>query len=284
MRKRVVVSVITTLAVLAAVGVYLGLHVLGKGVPLHVASACTVRGDKQLTLGPDQMANAATIAAIGIRRGLPQQAIVVALAAGMQESKLKNLDGGDRDSIGLFQQRPSQGWGTAAQIADPRYATNEFYNGLLKVRGWQQMRVTDAAQAVQRSGHPEAYEKWTDQAEELATAFLGQAGAAVTCTLVGQPALHGTAAATSLFADMRADWGDVRTAAADGFLGVALSVGEDRVGWQYAHWLVAHAQEQGVKRVRFGDQEWTARGGTWTRVTPSDPRTAGERVVAEVYS
>ncbi|HEX6501432.1 MAG TPA: hypothetical protein VF054_20730 [Micromonosporaceae bacterium] len=274
----------TALAVLAAVGVYVGLHVLRNGVPLKMTSACTVRADKQVTLGPDQMANAATIAAIGIRRGLPERAVVVALAAGLQESKLKNLDGGDRDSIGLFQQRPSQGWGTAAQIADPRYATNEFYNGLLKVPGWQQMRVTDAAQAVQRSAHPEAYQKWVDQAEALATAFLGQAGAAVTCTLVGQPPVHGAAAATSLFADMRADWGDVQTVAAQGLLGVALSVGEDRVGWQYAHWLVAHAQEQGIKRVRFGDREWTARGGAWTRVTPSDPRAAGERVVAEVYS
>src|SRR5262245_58022519 len=84
------------------------------------ASPGTDIGD--VSLDPDQMANAATIAAVGVRRGLPLRAVQVALAAAMQESKLTNLPGGDRDSIGLFQQRPSQGWGTEQQLADPRYA------------------------------------------------------------------------------------------------------------------------------------------------------------------
>src|SRR6188768_4086943 len=113
------------------------------------------------------MANAATIAAVGLTKKVPDRAIVVALATSLQESKLENLSGGDRDSIGLFQQRPSQGWGKPEQISDPRYAATKFYNALLKVKNWQGMRVTEAAQRVQRSAFPEAYEKWADDAQVL---------------------------------------------------------------------------------------------------------------------
>jgi len=90
-----------------------------------------------------------------------------ALATAMQESRLRNLGYGDRDSLGLFQQRPSQGWGSAQQIRDPVYASQQFYQHLLKVNGWQQMTVTQAAQAVQHSGLPDAYAQW----ENLATAL-----------------------------------------------------------------------------------------------------------------
>ena len=114
------------------------------------------------------MANAATIAAVGLRRKLPDQAVVVALATALQESKLENLDGGDRDSVGLFQQRPSQGWGAPDQLQDPRYASTKFYNALLKIKNWQELRVTEAAQRVQRSAFPEAYDKWADEALVLA--------------------------------------------------------------------------------------------------------------------
>ena len=93
-----------------------------------------------------------------MRRGLPARAASIALATAYQESKLRNLDHGDRDSLGLFQQRPSQGWGTAEQLQDPYYAVNAFYDALVKVDGYQAMRITEAAQKVQRSGFPEAYE------------------------------------------------------------------------------------------------------------------------------
>ena len=109
------------------------------------------------------MANAATIAAVGIRRQLPDRAIVVALATALQESKLENLAGGDRDSVGLFQQRPSQGWGTPEQIRDPRYAAEPVLHRAAEGQGWEEMRVTEAAQRVQRSAFPEAYEKWADE-------------------------------------------------------------------------------------------------------------------------
>src|SRR5215468_6819688 len=106
---------------------------------------------------PDQIANAATIIAVGKQLAVPEPGWVVAIAATLQESGLRNLPYGDRDSLGLFQQRPSQGWGTPAQILDPTYTATQFYRHLLAVSGWQQMSVNDAVQAVQRSGYPDAY-------------------------------------------------------------------------------------------------------------------------------
>ncbi|SDM99000.1 Peptidase family M23 [Lentzea albidocapillata subsp. violacea] len=106
---------------------------------------------------PDQMANAATIVAVGKQMIVPTRGWVIAIATAMQESGLRNLDYGDRDSLGLFQQRPSQGWGTPAQIMNPTYSATQFYQHLLAVPGWQAMSLTNAAQTVQRSGFPDAY-------------------------------------------------------------------------------------------------------------------------------
>ncbi len=158
------------------------------------------------------MANAATIAAIGVRRKMPERAVVVALATAFQESKLENLAGGDRDSIGLFQQRPSQGWGTPEQIRDPRYAANRFYAALKKVPDWEQMRVTVAAQAVQRSAFPEAYEQWADDSAVLTRALLGNATGAVACTVARDPVIRGAAAAAALTTGLKLDWGRLETA------------------------------------------------------------------------
>src|SRR5688572_22207758 len=203
------------------------------------------------------MANAATIAAVGIRRGIPRRGVVIALATAFQESKLENLPGGDRDSIGLFQQRPSQGWGRPEQIADPRYAATKFYNALLKVRGWETMRVTDAAQRVQRSAYPEAYEKWADDSEVLAAALVGRVTQAVRCTPRGEPTARGSSAAEALTAGLRLDWGNIRTQSHTEAPGLVVTAVSAKSGWQYAHWLVAHSGEKAVKRVRFGTLEWT---------------------------
>ncbi|GAB3158986.1 hypothetical protein GCM10027290_63200 [Micromonospora sonneratiae] len=228
------------------------------------------------------MAHAATIAAIGVRRKMPERAVVVALATAFQESKLENLTGGDRDSVGLFQQRPSQGWGTPEQIRDPRYAANRFYAALKKVRGWEQMRVTDAAQAVQRSAYPEAYEKWADESEVLTRALLGNATSAVACTVGQQPAMRGNAAATALTDGLKLDWGRLEFTSPADLTGLAVQAADPRTGWRYAHWLVSHASDHGVKRVRFGDQEWTAKNGEWTRVTGEV--TIPGVVIAEVFA
>ncbi|MFD3563502.1 C40 family peptidase [Streptomyces sp. NPDC058686] len=124
-----------------------------------------------LDLPAEQIPNAQTIVATGISLDVPEKGQIIAIATAMQESRLRNLNSGDRDSLGLFQQRPSQGWGTAQQIRDPVYASERFYKALLKVDGWQQMKVTQAAQAVQKSGYPDAYAQWEDLATALQKAI-----------------------------------------------------------------------------------------------------------------
>ncbi|MFD4994659.1 C40 family peptidase [Streptomyces buecherae] len=124
-----------------------------------------------LDVPKEQIPNAHVIVATGISLDIPHRGQVVALATAMQESRLRNLAYGDRDSLGLFQQRPSQGWGTAEQIRDPLYASERFYKALLQVRGWQQLTVAQAAQAVQKSGYPDAYAQWEPLASALQKAI-----------------------------------------------------------------------------------------------------------------
>jgi cell wall-associated NlpC family hydrolase len=120
-----------------------------------------------LDLPAEQIPNAKAIIVTGISLQVPARGQTIALATALQESRLRNLPSGDRDSVGLFQQRPSQGWGTAQQLLDPVYASTKFYTALIAVPGWQQLTVAQAAQAVQKSALPDAYAQW----EPLATAL-----------------------------------------------------------------------------------------------------------------
>ena len=155
-------------------------------------SSAAAGGGASAAAGPvgrwnaEQVANAAVIVAVGRRLQVPARGQVIAVATAMQESSLTNLPGGDRDSVGLFQQRPSQGWGTPTQLQDRQYAATEFYTKLLAVPGWQTMTVTAAAQAVQISAYPDAYAKWEAEAVQLVAAVAG--------TTIGCPPV-GTAAA-----------------------------------------------------------------------------------------
>jgi len=115
--------------------------------------------------------------------GVPPRGWLIAVATAMQESMLKNLDFGDGDSLGLFQQRPSAGWGTPAEVTNPQYASRKFYEGLLQVPGWPNLRLTEAAQRVQASAFPDAYQKWESDAQLLVSRV---AGAAVTPTTLQQ--------------------------------------------------------------------------------------------------
>ncbi|MGX6605096.1 hypothetical protein ACWKSP_23620 [Micromonosporaceae bacterium Da 78-11] len=284
MRKAPVV-VVALLALVGALGVFVAVNSFSGGIKLpQLGPECTVRADGEVTLDPVQMANAATISAVGIRRGLPEQAVVIALATALQESKLENLDDGDRDSVGLFQQRPSQGWGTPEKIKDPRYSADRFYTALKKVKGWQKMRVTDAAQKVQRSAYPNAYEKWADESAVLARALTGRATGAVACTVSGAPVLRGAAAAAALMQGLKLDWGkglDKKAAAAQ-TAGLTVAVKDASTGWRYAHWLVSHASDTGLERVRFADLEWRAPDGTWEPVTADGGADEG-KVIAQVF-
>ncbi len=138
-------------------------------------------GGAAIPLDTGQAGIAATIAGIAARHRLPQRAVTVALAAALQESQLQNLDYGDRDSVGVFQQRPSQGWGTTAEIEDPVYATTRFFAALVKVPGYTTMPVGQAAQDVQHSADGSAYEQWAGIATQLTGYFTGTWPAGVSC-------------------------------------------------------------------------------------------------------
>jgi len=132
------------------------------------------QGDQsRITLNDEQTANVKAIIAATKKAGLPERAAVISIATSLQESKLENLghlgDMNDHDSLGLFQQRPSSGWGTPEQITDPAYSTTAFLKGLKQVDGWQDMPLTDAAQTVQVSAYPDAYAQWEQQATDLVT-------------------------------------------------------------------------------------------------------------------
>jgi len=154
----------------------------GSSAPaLAVTTVSAVTPAAGAPLTDEMAANVRLIIQTGRRLGVPDRGIVVALAAAMQESGLRNLSYGDRDSVGMFQQRPSTGWGTPAQLQNPTYATELFFGGphnpkvgrtrgLLDIRGWQSMTIAQAAQAVQISAYPDAYAKW----ESSAWAWLAQ--------------------------------------------------------------------------------------------------------------
>ncbi|HUZ24166.1 MAG TPA: NlpC/P60 family protein [Streptosporangiaceae bacterium] len=165
-------GVLTAAVMLIAVGAGLTGPTAGACAPAVPVGSAAASG---VSLGAGQLANARIIYAVGAGRGLPLRAEVVAIATAMQESGLRDLPYGSADSLGLFQQRPSQGWGTVAQIMDPVTAARAFYDRLIQVRGWQALPVTAAAQAVQRSGFPGAYAQWQPVATRLAASFADTA-------------------------------------------------------------------------------------------------------------
>lgn len=221
-----------------------------------------------------QLQNASTINAVGMSRGLPQRARIIALATAYQESALRNLPSGDRDSLGLFQQRPSQGWGTKAQIMDPVYAAGKFYDALAELKGWQQMSLTKAAQAVQYSGFPDAYAKWEGQAFTLARALGGSTELELTCISGAQAptadapvrkAVAGASAASAalkaVLSAAQAELGGLRVVSANGSTAVLTAtvagVSTTQAGRALAAWAVAHGTGFGVTGVSVGPQQWT---------------------------
>ena len=137
------------------------------------------------SITPAQAQNATIIAAVALRKGMLDHAVTVALATSLQETQLRNLPYGDLDSVGLFQQRPSQGWGTRAQIMVPNYAASAFYDHLAQVAGWQTMAVTEVAQSIQQSATPDAYATWETEARSLARVLTGEVSAGLSCHLDG---------------------------------------------------------------------------------------------------
>ncbi|MER5863962.1 hypothetical protein [Kitasatospora sp. NPDC002040] len=263
---RLVLIGLTVLGVIAGAVVWFNRDTLIP--PPEGCTVVTATGKGNLELA--QAANAATITAVALSRGLPERAVTIALATAMQESKIHNLDGGDRDSVGLFQQRPSQGWGTVEQIKDPVYATNKFLDGLVKVPGYARLPLTDAAQEVQRSGFPQAYAKHETNATLLASALTGREPGALSCVV------HDLAATTAAANEggqqpgaadrARREFGKLVTttsapsAAKDTRPVLALTpqpgAAQRQTGWALAQWAVAQAGDLGIGQVAYDGKVW----------------------------
>jgi hypothetical protein len=252
----------------AAVVVPIGLVVGGiaYGVSRHSSSSDSTLGEcttkvhgLSVVLTARQARNASLISAISIRRGLPAHAATIALATALQESKLYNLRGGDRDSLGLFQQRHSQGWGTRQQILDPVHATNAFYDALVRVPGYDTMPVTVAAQRVQRSGLPSAYAVYENDARALASALTGYSAAAFSCHLAAATGTPAPAAqrAVRMRRALAPAFGSTQVSVASGsHLDVAAA--SPTRGWALASYVVSHASALGVSSVTYAGRSWTA--------------------------
>jgi hypothetical protein len=255
--------------------------------PFPDREGCTATAaGRTVSVDLGQADNAAVIAGVSVERDLPARAASIALATAYQESDIANLDHGDRDSLGLFQQRPSQGWGTARQIQDPHYASTQFYQVLEKVDGYQSMRITEAAQEVQRSAYGEAYADHEEDARVLASALTGYSPAGLTCVVrqEGDLAVQDltrnglTRRANDVRNDLRDTFGRLPLG---GFQPGGVSSGhvEDsahydgraidvffrpvnarnqRHGWAVAQYLVARAEALDVQTVIFDDRIWSA--------------------------
>lgn len=261
-RRRRISVLLLSAAAAAAVLLYLLVLAVNRDVERPVRERCTAAvGGASWSLNPDQAVNASTIAAVAVARGLPPRAASIALATAVQESGLRNLDYGDDagpDSRGLFQQRPSQGWGSQEQVMDPVYAANAFYDALVQVPGYQDLPITVAAQTVQRSAFPDAYADHEPEGRAFASALTGQSPAALSCTL--NPAAEAGDPNTVLAA-MTALYGQQQAMV----LGEVLVVGASgEYGWSLAQWAVANAKALNINEVSFDSSTWTRGSGEWT--------------------
>lgn len=241
---------VLALVVVAAVGVHGWLRGRGVVPPLPGEERCvaTVK-DRSVVLDPDQAHYTSIVVGLSVRRDLAPRAGSIAMATVYQETGIRNLDYGDRDSVGLFQQRPSQGWGSEKQLMDPYYATTKFYNALVRVRDWENRDITKVAQAVQRSAYPDAYRDHEPDARVLASALTGQTARSFTCLVAGTPDGDAKGLAGSLSKTFRVD---VET---EGQV-VTVKARSDRLAWAYAQYAVANAGRHGVVTVEVDDQVW----------------------------
>jgi hypothetical protein len=228
--------------------------------------------NKSAVVDLEQAHFASIIAGVAVRRGLPARAASIALATAYQETGIRNLDYGDRDSVGLFQQRPSQGWGTKKQLMDPDYAAGKFYDALVKINNWQTDDINDVAQKIQRSGHPEAYNDHEADARVLASALTGQSPVGFSCL-----DRSGTAGDTKgLRSSLQHTFGNIDDSA-DGSM-ITIRAGSTRRAWAYAHYVVANASLYGVTTVKIKNRSWQTQDFNLPDWQEASPTLASQRV------
>ena len=263
MRKALIavaIMVVVLAVIVGIVGVWQWASSLKRIQPLFSQPICETTTEYQRAeLSIEQSQNAVIITSIAAERGLAPRAVSIALTTAFQESKILNLDYGDRDSLGLFQQRPSQGWGTPEQIMDPYYSTGKFYDAMVNVKDWESADIGDVAQAVQRSGFPDAYDKHVSRARLLASALSGQTPASWSC-LVVDPV---PADPDQLLDAMTLGFGSTietnLTSVTDSTPAqITIEATSEAVAWSSAAFAQSWASLTGVSGVRVGTLQWQA--------------------------
>ncbi len=249
--------------------------------PLPTQDRCTATaGGRTTTIDPEQAHYASIIAGTSIRRGLAPRAASIALATAYQESGIRNLDYGHADSLGLFQQRPSKGWGTEEQVMDPWYSSNAFYKAMEQVKDWETRDINDVAQAVQRSAYPDAYRRHVPNARTLASSLTGETPASFTC-VVGSPAAADPDGMRTFLVETLGK--DVVSVKVDGDT-LTATTKSTRAAWAVAQLAVANTATYGLASVQLGPYSWThSRSGLadWVGTGPTDTAMDVELVFAE---
>jgi hypothetical protein len=259
-RPRRALAAVTVVMLLLVAGAYL----LYRHIGFMINGCEADEGGQVLMLDTDQAAIAATIAGVAHARRLPVHAVTIAYATAWQESHLHDLDYGTLDSIGVFQQRPSQGWGSPRQLLDPVYATGKFFAALVKVPNYLRIPIDQAAQDVQHSADGGAYTNYEQQADLMSGPFTGGTPHAVWCWYPQDGAA--SPQITPMRRELTATFGRLDVTSS------AVRVGH-AAGWAVASWLVTHATTYGLTDVRFAGYQWSLPVGSrgWTR-DPSAPR------------
>jgi hypothetical protein len=259
-------------------GIYTAVAFVQRSETLVVEKCTAAVGSQKAELATDQAANAALITAVAVRRGLPPRAASIALATAMQESKLRNIEHGDQagpDSRGLFQQRPSQGWGTAEQVMDPYHSTGAFYDALVKIPDYASLEIATAAQQVQRSAFPQAYAQHEGMGRAFASALTGQSPEALDCTLRTP---DGVGDVDAVLGGLTAAFGAV-PASADGSTLVLEANGSQ--AWALAHWAVANAKSLSVTEVGVEGRSWNRKSRNGWQPLETQPGQVTVTVAAE---
>jgi hypothetical protein len=255
------------LVVVVGIGGFLFLRSRGLTGPAPGQQRCVATAnDRSVTIDLDQAHYASIIVGLSIKRGLPPRAASIAMATAYQETGIRNLDYGDQDSVGLFQQRPSQGWGTRTQLLDPYYATGKFYDALIKIDNWEYGDITEVAQQIQRSSYPDAYRDHEADARVLASALTGHSPAGFSCLeREGNPAK-----ASALVSSIEKTFGTIDDETRGKVIGI--DAGNSTLAWAYASHALANSKRYGVVAVKVGDRQWQTQPfnlPTWTEVTPA---------------
>jgi hypothetical protein len=253
---------LTLVLLIAVVALGAGVYVAFRHVPTILGqTGCTAgTGHTAVALDSQQAQIAATIAGVAHHRDMPSRALTVAYATAMQETHLHDPDYGDLDSVGVFQQRPSEGWGPASKLVDPVYASTKFFRALAQVPGYRQMPVYKAAQAVQHSADGYAYQQYQGLAAHLTTAFTGAPRAVWCWPAAGKGKAQLTPARRAIvhaFGSLPAS----RSATGGDAPSLLVRAPQPSLGWAVAAWLVTHAGKYRLHDVRYAGFRWPAPSG-----------------------